>query len=130
MRVPVRSERTPAKPGFLEATDRLGQPIDLKLIEPLLDRIVAAWHPKQIWLFGSRSRGDAQPGSDWDLFAVVPDDVPESELGPLAAWRLRKAAGVPADVFPCTAMDFADAGDTPNTIAFDVRREGVLLYEH
>lgn len=38
-----------------------------------MDRLVAAWNPRQIWLFGSRAEGRARPDSDFDL-AVVFDD--------------------------------------------------------
>lgn len=117
------------EPGFLVARDAKDREVDLTPIRVLLDRIVAAWRPKQIRLFGSRARGEGTPGSDWDLFVLVPDDVPEDELGPLASWRLRKESRTRADVVPCHVSDFDDARDTPNTMAYEVAREGVLLYE-
>jgi len=109
--------------------DRKGRDIDLTSLQPLLDRIIAAWGPEQIWLFGSRARGEAQVESDWDLFAVVPDDVPEALLTPLESWRLRKETKTRADVVPCHGSDFRGNRDTPNTMAYEVAREGVLLYE-
>ena len=33
--------------------------VDVAAIQRLLDRIVARWNPQQVWLFGSRARGDA-----------------------------------------------------------------------
>ncbi len=98
-------------------------------IRPLLDRMVATWRPERIWLFGSRARGEAQGWSDWDLFAVVPDDVPDDKVGPLASWRLRKESRARADVLPCHASDFRKNRDTPNTMAYEVARGGVLVYE-
>jgi predicted nucleotidyltransferase len=103
--------------------------LDLHPIATLLDRIHARWHPEQIWLFGSRARGDARPSSDWDLFVVLPDDAPEEELAPEVGWRLQKASGITADVIACYASDFHEDRSTPNTLAFDAAREGVLLYE-
>jgi predicted nucleotidyltransferase len=47
--------------------DRRGHAIDLRPIAPILARIVERWNPLQIWLFGSRARGDAGMNSDWDL---------------------------------------------------------------
>jgi hypothetical protein len=38
-------------------------PIDLRPVQPLLDRIVSSWRPREIWLFGSRARGTAAADS-------------------------------------------------------------------
>lgn len=116
-------------PVLRTATDACGRTIDLTPISVLIGRIVATWRPDQIWLFGSRARGEAKPDSDWDLFVVVPDDVPDGEIGPVAAWRLRKEARTRADVVPCHAADYREARDTPNTLAYLVAREGVPLLE-
>ena len=109
--------------------DARGREIDLAKLRPLLDQIIAAWRPDQIWLFGSRARGEAEDVSDWDLFAVVPDDLPDADLDPMAAWKLRRAARIRADIIPCHRSDFRTGRNTPNTIAYDVDREGVLIYE-
>lgn len=112
---------------------RLGVPQaaadDLLAIRPLLARILERYDPEQIWLFGSRARGTAQPDSDWDLFVVVPDDIGESDLDPLTAWRLQKGSGVHADVIPCRASEFRDDLGTVNTISYVVASEGILIYE-
>ena len=45
------------------------------MVEPPVDeivrRIVAAFHPRRILMFGSRARGEARPESDLDLCIVV-----------------------------------------------------------
>ena len=115
--------------GFLAARDAQGRDIDVEPVRLLLERLIETWRPEQIFLFGSRARGQAVAASDWDLFAIVPDDLPDDELGPLASWRLRRETRTRADVFPCHASEFRGDRDTPNTLAFDVAREGVLLYE-
>ena len=106
-----------------------GHEIDLAPVQRLIDCIIAAWRPEQIWLFGSRSRGEASTTSDWDLFAVVPDALSDAELGPLVSWRLRKQSATRGDVLPCRISEFAEDRDTPNTMAYEVAREGILLYE-
>jgi predicted nucleotidyltransferase len=62
-------ERTPAP------MDARGHRIDLSPLRTLLVRIEERYQPEQVWLFGSRARGDAEPGSDWDLLVVVPDST-------------------------------------------------------
>jgi uncharacterized protein len=45
------------------------------VLDELVVRLVAAYDPLQIYLFGSKARGDAGPDSDYDLLLVVPDDA-------------------------------------------------------
>lgn len=40
-------------------------------LEEIVGRLVAAFQPERIYLFGSTSRGDAGPDSDYDLMVVV-----------------------------------------------------------
>ena len=94
-----------------------------------MERIIERWRPQQVWLFGSRARGDAHASSDWDLLVVVPDDLAATELDPLVGWRLQKDSGVRADVFPCRASDFREDRTTPNTLAFDAALDGFVIYE-
>ena len=103
--------------------------IDLTPLRALIDRLVARWRPEQIWLFGSRARGDANASSDWDLLVVVPNDIADADLDPLVGWRLQKDTGVRADVFPCRSSDFREDRTTPNTLAFDAAVDGLLIYE-
>lgn len=101
--------------------------IDLGPIAPLLSRIEAQYHPEQVWLFGSRARGEAGPWSDWDLFVVVPDDTPDEQLDLLFLWRLTRGSGVPVDVVACRASEFRDACDTVNTLSYVIATEGVRI---
>jgi uncharacterized protein len=101
--------------------------LDLSPLVPLLARIDAKYHPEQVWLFGSRARGDARPTSDWDILVVVPDDTDERELDPVVAWRLQRGSGVHADVIPCWAREYREDRGTVNTLAYEVDREGVLI---
>ena len=109
--------------------DARARSIDLRPLRTLLDRIEESYHPEQIWLFGSRARGDARPTSDWDVFVVVPDGTDERALDPRVAWRLQRGSGVYADVIPCRASEFIDDRATVNTLAYIVANEGVLIYE-
>ncbi len=120
---------TEERPRYLHARDRRGHEVDLATILELLDRIVHAWSPEQIWLFGSRGRGEARPTSDWDLFAVVPDGVPEEALGPVPFRRLGTDLQVRADVIGCHVSDFRASRNTATTLAYEVANHGVLLYE-
>jgi predicted nucleotidyltransferase len=98
-------------------------------IQALLDRIVDRWHPRQVWLFGSRARGDAKADSDWDLLVLVDDSATDADLDPSVGRTLRRACGIRADVIPWRASEFEEFRATPNTLAFEVATDGVLLHE-
>lgn len=108
--------------------DTRGREIDLRPIAGMLDLIERAWHPVEVWLFGSRARGEAGKDSDWDLLVVASDDAAGVD-DPLSGYRIQKEAGVPADVLFCRATDFREDRNTPNTIAYEAAHAGVLLYE-
>jgi len=59
---------------------------------------------------------------------VAPDDL-DDDFDPVEAWQLQKGSGVRADVLLCQLKDFRSDLGTPNTIAYAVAMEGVLLYE-
>ena len=46
------------------------------LLAEIVRRLVEAYQPERIYLFGSKARGDAGADSDYDLMVVVPDDAP------------------------------------------------------
>jgi predicted nucleotidyltransferase len=108
--------------------DARGKPIDLHPVQPLLQRIASTWHPREIWLFGSRARGTAAVDSDWDLLVIVPDQL--AWIGfdhPLEVWKVKQGTGVRADVFVCVASEFDEDRATHNTIAYDAAVEGVRV---
>lgn len=98
-------------------------------VKALVARIVSAYDPLQIWLFGSRARGDARRDSDWDLLAVLADDAPAASYDPGRVWREVGLEHVHADLVLLPHADFIEDRDVPNTLAYPVSREGVVLYE-
>ena len=108
--------------------DRRGYALDLKPLETLVARIVETWSPVQIWLFGSRARGDAQDHSDWDLLIVLADDD-HAALDPIQAWRVGRKARVRADIVAFRVSEFEEDRSTPNTLPYDAATAGVLVYE-
>ena len=110
--------------------DRRGRAIDIRPIAPILARVVERWHPLQIWLFGSRARGDASVDSDWDLLAVVQDCPEPADFDdPMTVWRVRRQPEVPSDLVVYRASDFTSDRAVPNTLAHAAELDGVLVYE-
>jgi predicted nucleotidyltransferase len=93
-----------------------------------LSRIIERMHPVEVWLFGSRARGKARPGSDWDLLVVLPDDASEDELDLMRAWQAVRDLRIPADVYPVRKSEFEGARDHAGTLVRTVVSEGRRVY--
>lgn len=95
----------------------------------LVTLIVEDLHPEQIWLFGSRARGDARADSDYDLFVVVPDNTPGEKIGLASTSKLAREAPISADVLAFRRHVFAGERDLIGTLSYTVAREGVPIYD-
>jgi predicted nucleotidyltransferase len=110
--------------------DRQAAAVDIGPIRPIIERVVSRWRPLQIWLFGSRARGDAGPDSDWDLLVIVPDCPEPADFDdPMTVWRVKRQPGVPSDLVVYRESDFQADRTVPNTLAYATAFDGVLVYE-
>jgi predicted nucleotidyltransferase len=91
--------------------------------------IVDLVQPEAVLLYGSRARGDHDDSSDWDLFVVLPDEIPAGAFTPS---KLRRAAvsraQLPVHVVACRRAIFQEKKTDPNSLSHDVARDGVVLY--
>ena len=104
------------------------QVIDQEVIDDAVRRIVEAFHPMRIVVFGSVARGEAGPDSDLDLFIEM-----ESSLRPIErAIRVRELladAQWPMDIVVYTAEEVKDARTRFGNLMTFIDAEGVVLYE-
>jgi predicted nucleotidyltransferase len=91
----------------------------------ITDRLVAFLKPEEIWLFGSRARGDHRPDSDIDILVVLPDDAAPDHR---RAYEPVMASGLACDVVPCRASDFRAEQRQSGTLSARAVGEGRLLY--
>ena len=102
--------------------------VDRQTIEEAVQRLLdAAPAGSQVILFGSYARGEADPRSDVDFLVVEPEvkDAMGEEV------RLREALGsvdFAVDVLVMSRRKFDYWKDTPNTLPYEVEREG-KVYE-
>ena len=84
----------------------------------LIARIADVLHPEQVWLFGSRARGDARVDSDWDFMAIPANDAPEQDLDLASVWpRLRDLRLRRVEVFTMTRGEFDEWKRSLGTLA-------------
>jgi len=94
----------------------------------IIRRLVMAYEPEQIFMFGSRARGDAGPDSDYDLLLVVPDHAPPERKRSKLAYRALWGTGTAADVVVWTRSAFDSRVHLAASLPATVMREGKLLH--
>jgi predicted nucleotidyltransferase len=104
---------------YVTNDDRLAQ---------VVRRLIEAYQPERIYLFGSRARGDAGPESDYDLLLVVPDDAPPQRRGSDLAYRALRGTGIGADVIIWTRSRFDRRKHVVCSLPATVLREGRLIH--
>jgi predicted nucleotidyltransferase len=99
-----------------------------RALAEMVRRLIEAYRPERIYLFGSRARSDFGPDSDYDLLVVVPDSAsPERKRSRLAYEALR-GTGVAADIIVWTEEAFDRRLHLRASLPFAVVAEGKLLY--
>jgi predicted nucleotidyltransferase len=107
----------------------MGQPEtpDPKLAE-IVRRLVDAYQPERIYLFGSYARGEVTPDSDYDLMVVVPDSAPPDRRRSRLAYEVLWGTGTGADVLVWTRDSFDNRLHLRASLPATVVREGKLVY--
>ena len=105
---------------------------DAELDDPVLAevvrRLVEAYHPERIYLFGSRARGDDGPDSDYDMMVIVPDDTPPTLRRSGRAYESLWGMQVPTDVLVWTRDEFDRRLHLRASLPSTILREGRLVH--
>jgi len=102
-----------------------------EVIAEMVERIVQEVHPEQIYLFGSRARGEAREDSDVDLLVVEREPFGEgrSRLDESnRVYRALRSFRVPVDVLLFSAAEMSEWGESRYHVVGRCRREGKVLY--
>ncbi len=97
-------------------------------LRDLVEQIVDRADPLQIWLFGSRARGDAHEDSDYDRLIVVDDSWPPEKESVREAYKLVEGRRVPVDPFLLRRSTFEEKKRLIGTLSHEVLCDGKLLY--
>jgi len=100
-----------------------------RTLAALVERLVAAFDPEAIYLFGSRARGDATPLSDFDLMMITASDENLDGIDLAKAYAPVQGLGIACEVIPCSRATFERERRARTGICRTVAREGRLVYE-
>ena len=98
------------------------------VLAEVVRRLVEAYRPECIYLFGSVARGDAGPDSDYDLLVVMPDDSSAEHRRSRLAYEVLRGTGTAADVLVCTHSYFEQRRSLKASLPGTVLREGRALH--
>ncbi len=99
-----------------------------KKLQYIINRISTHIEPTKIYLFGSRARGDATYGSDYDIL-IIYDGQKSKRQVELDIYKLFNYYDFSMDLFFLTSDEFNWMKPVANTIAREVNENGIVVYE-
>jgi predicted nucleotidyltransferase len=108
----------------MEATGPQNDPVLAEIVR----RLVAAYEPERIYLFGSHARGEAGPDSDYDLMVVVPESAPHSQQRSRRTSEALRGVRAAADVLVWSREEFDKRLHLRASLPSTIVREGRLLH--
>lgn len=103
-------------------------PAEVAALIDIVERLIVAYEPERIYLFGSRARGDMGPDSDFDLLVIVPETAPPERRRSRLAYEALWGTGTATDVLVWTTGRFAERAHLRASLPGTILREGRLLY--
>ena len=103
------------------------QAID-SVLDEIVRRLVQTYEPERVYLFGSKSRGDEGPDSDYDLMLIVPDDAAPERRRSRLAYESLWGTGAAADVLVWRRSEFDGRLHLRASLPATIVREGKLVY--
>lgn len=98
------------------------------VLAEIVRRLVEAYRPLRIYLFGSKARGDEGPDSDYDLLVVVPDSASAERRDSRLAYEALWGTGTAVNVLVCIHSYFEARRHLRASLPGTVLREGTQLH--
>jgi predicted nucleotidyltransferase len=99
-----------------------------QVLEQVVKRITATIQPDRIVLFGSRARGDARSGSDYDLLVIRQSSEPRYRRA-VPLYVALADLPVEVDVLVYTPEEVREWSAVSEAFVTAALRQGTLLYE-
>ncbi len=98
------------------------------VLPEILRRIVDAYRPVRVYLFGSEARGEGGDDSDIDLAVVVGDSADQRQSAPRTAAEVLRGLERGADVVVFRESEFAARSGVVASLPWTIVREGRLIH--
>ena len=100
---------------------------DPRVVDRMIQTVVASVRPLRIILFGSAARGEMGPDSDLDVLVVMPPGTHRRKTAQ-QLYRQIRGLGVPFDIVVATSEDLEVHRSNPGLIYQTILREGTEVY--
>lgn len=97
-------------------------------IEEVKNRLVKAYNPVAIYLFGSYAWGNPTDDSDLELLIVVDTSNEKSYKRPLVGYDTLFDLGIAKDLIVYTKAEFNQRSKDVTTLCYKIEKEGRVLY--
>lgn len=98
------------------------------LLDEIVQRLVAEFHPEQIILFGSHAWGTPTEDSDIDLLVIVPDSSEKPTDRAIRAHRCLRGMSVPKDILVKTRAQVDRYRNVFASLECEILERGRVLY--
>jgi predicted nucleotidyltransferase len=98
------------------------------IIEEVKNRLVKAYNPVAIYVFGSYAWGSPTEDSDLDLLVVIDASDEKSYKRPVAGHRALRGLGISKDLIIYTKEEFDRVSSDVTTLGYKIKRDGELIY--
>ncbi|MBA4370648.1 MAG: DNA polymerase III subunit beta [Coriobacteriaceae bacterium] len=101
---------------------------DNALLREATSRLVAEFHPEQVYLFGSRAWGRPTRDSDYDFMVIVAESDETPARRASRAYRVLWGIEASKDVLVKTRAEFEKYVDVRASLEHRIRERGRLLH--
>jgi predicted nucleotidyltransferase len=103
-------------------------PLNDDVVRDIVRRIVDTAHPEKVILFGSQARGDARPGSDFDVLVIKDSEEPRHRRS-VPLYVALADLPVEVEVMVYTPEEVEEWSEVPQAFVTTAVREGTTIYE-
>jgi predicted nucleotidyltransferase len=103
-------------------------PLNDDVVRAIVRRIVDTAQPEKVILFGSRSRGDAQPHIDFDVLVIKESNEPRHRRS-VPLYVALADLPVEVEVTVYTPQEVEEWSEVPQAFVTTAVREGTTIYE-
>ncbi len=107
---------------------KLNHSVNDPILTEVIARLVAAYKPLRIYLFGSHARGTENADSDYDILIIVDKNVSDELKSASLAYKTLWGIPAAVDVLVWTDQQFQERLHLPNSLPAEIIREGLLLH--
>lgn len=102
--------------------------INQEVIEEVKNRLVKAYNPVTIYLFGSYAWGTPTEESDLDLLIVIDQSKEKTYDRPRVGQRALFGLGISKDMIVYTKDEFEKYSHKKNSLCYKIKKDGKLIY--